>query len=95
MIEYHNVTVRVSDFQLFKLKSVIKGATPVTLRLSDEANFPDNVWLTDGQVRDTLRRKSSLINEKIVIISFFNAEINRPDSKLSKVHWGHVADHKT
>ena len=36
MTEYHSVTVKLSDFQLDKIKSVAKSATGVTLRLSSD-----------------------------------------------------------
>ena len=56
MAEYHSVNVRLLDFQMDKLKSVTKNATPITIRLSsgmigtDKTNFLPNLLLTDRQV---------------------------------------------
>ena len=56
MAEYHSVNVRLLDFQMDKLKSVTKNATPITIRLSsgmigtDKTNFLANLLLTDRQV---------------------------------------------
>ena len=58
MTQYSSVNVKLSNFQLNKLKSAVKNATEVTLTPSsnmisdsnDETNFPQNLLLTDRQV---------------------------------------------
>ena len=63
MTEYNSLNVKLSYSQLNKLKSAIKNATDVVLRLSsnmidnldDAPNFPDKLLLTNRQV-ENLRR---------------------------------------
>ena len=58
MTQYSSVNVKLSNFQVNKLKSAVKNATEVTLTPSsnmisdsnDETNFPQNLLLTDRQV---------------------------------------------
>ena len=58
MTQYNSLNVKLSNSQLNKLKSAIKNGTDVILRLSsnitgnseDEANFPNNLLLTNRQV---------------------------------------------
>ena len=58
MTQYSSLNVKLSNWQLNKLKSAIKNATGVILRLSsnmignsdDEANFPHKLLLTNRQI---------------------------------------------
>ena len=58
MTQYNSLNVKLSNSQLNKLKSAVKNGTDVILRLSsnitgnseDEANFPNNLLLTNRQV---------------------------------------------
>ena len=58
MTQYNNLNVKLSNSQLHKLKSAIKNATDVVLRLSsnmignseNEINFPHKLLLTNRQV---------------------------------------------
>ena len=58
MTQYSSINVKLSNFQVNKLKSAVKNATEVTLTPSsnmisdsnDETNFPQNLLLTDRQV---------------------------------------------
>ena len=56
MTQYNSLNVKLSNSQLNKLKSAIKGETEVVLRLSlsmmgdNETNFPHKLLLTDRQV---------------------------------------------
>ena len=57
MTQYNSLNIKLSNSQLNKLKSAIKNKTDVVLRLSsnmignsdDEANFPNNLLLTNRQ----------------------------------------------
>ena len=67
MAQYNTLNVKLSNLQLDKLKSVIKRATEVTLKLSsniigdfnDENNFRHKLSLTNTQV---LRLRKALAN---------------------------------
>ena len=58
MTLYNSLNVKLSNFQLNKLKSVIQNETYVALRLSlnmigssnDEANFPYKLLLSNRQI---------------------------------------------
>ena len=58
MTQYNSLNVKLSNSQLYKLKSAIKNETDVILRLSsnmignsdDETNFPHKLLLTNRQV---------------------------------------------
>ena len=58
MTHYNKVNVKLSTFQLNKLKSTIKNENDVVIRLSpnmigdsnDQTNFPHELSLTDRQV---------------------------------------------
>ena len=58
MAQYNSANVKLSNSQLNKLKSAIKNATEVTLKLSsnvisdsnEQTNFPDKLLLTDRQI---------------------------------------------
>ena len=56
MTQYNTLNVKLSNFQLNKLKSGINNITRVTLNLlsniidDDETNFPHKVWLSNTQV---------------------------------------------
>ena len=58
MTQYNTLNVKLSNFQLNKLKSGIENDTEVTLKLSsnvagdstDEINFPHTLLLTNTQV---------------------------------------------
>ena len=56
MTQYNNLTVKLSNLQLNKLKFPIKNKTELALRLSsnmigdDETNFPRKLSLTNRQV---------------------------------------------
>ena len=56
MTQCNSLNVRLSSSQLNKFKSAIKNKTEVVLRLSsnmigdNEANFPDQLLLTNTQV---------------------------------------------
>ena len=77
MTQYNSVNVKLSNFQLNKLKSAIKNATAVTLKLSsnmigdsnDKINFPHKLLLTDRQVSKICKAfaNNSLDNIKLSI----------------------------
>ena len=56
MTQYNSVNVKLSNWQLNKLKLGIKNDTEVTLNIlsnvigdsNEETNFPYKLWLTDG-----------------------------------------------
>ena len=58
MTQYNSLNIKLSNSELDKLKSVIKNATKVFLRLSsnmisnsdDKTNFPHKLLWTNGQV---------------------------------------------
>ena len=58
MTQCNTLNVKLSNYQLNKLKSVIKNGTEVTFKISsnvvgdsnDENNFPHNLLLTNTQV---------------------------------------------
>ena len=56
MTQYNSLNVKLSNWQLNKLKSAIKDKTEVVLRLSsnmigeNETNFPHELLLTNRQV---------------------------------------------
>ena len=56
MTQYNSLNVKLSNLQLNKLKSAIKNATEVVLRLSsnmidnNETNFPHKLLLSNRQV---------------------------------------------
>ena len=77
MTQYNSLNVRLSNWQLNKLKAAIKNKSEVLLRLSsnmigdNETNFPHKLLLTDWQI-SSLRK------------SFAN--YSSADIKLSKTH---------
>ena len=58
MTQYNSLNVKLSNWQLNKLKPAIKNETKVVLRLSlymvgdDETNFPHKLLLTNRQVKN-------------------------------------------
>ena len=76
MTQYNSLNVKLSNSQLNKLKSAIKGETEVVLRLSlsmmgdNETNFPHKLLLTDRQVanvRKAFANHSSTVIKNSVI----------------------------
>ena len=65
MTQYKSLNVKLSYWQLNKLKSAIKNETGVVLRLSsnmvgdDETNFPHKLLLTNRKV-ENLRKASAI-----------------------------------
>ena len=61
MTEYSSLNLKLSNSQLYKLKSAIKNETEVVLRLSsnmignNETNFPHKLLLTNRQVSKLLQ----------------------------------------
>ena len=61
MTQYNSLTVKLSNSQLNKFKSVIKNETEVALRLSsnmigdNETDFPHKLSLTNRQVANILK----------------------------------------
>ena len=81
MTQYNSLKVKLSNFQLNKLKSAIKNKTEVVLRLSsnmigdNETNFPHQLLLTNRQVSNL--RKAFANNS--------SANIKLSKTQLSKV----------
>ena len=75
MTQYNSLSVKLSNSQLNKSKSVIKIETEVVLRLSpnmkgdsnDEANSPHELLLTDRQISSI---RKALSNNSSVDIKF-------------------------
>ena len=61
MTQYNSLTIKLSNSQLNKFKSVIKNETEVALRLSsnmigdNETDFPHKLSLTNRQVANILK----------------------------------------
>ena len=79
MTQYNNLSVKLSDSQLNKIKSTIKNETEVLLRISsnmignsdDETNFPHNLLLSSRQVANHCKSFATYLST---------------DIKLSKTH---------
>ena len=86
MTQYNSWNVKLSNWQLNKLKSAIKKESEVVLRLSsnmignNETNFPHKLLLTDRQV---LSLRKSFTNNS-------SADIKLSKTQLSKMiqSWG-------
>ena len=63
MAQHNSLNVKLSNWQLNKLKSAIKNGTEVILRISsnmidnsnDKTNFPHELLLTNSQVANLLK----------------------------------------
>ena len=73
MIQYLSVKVRLLDSYLYKLKSVTKNATDITVRLlsnmtgTNETDFAYNLLLTNMQVSSLCKAfaNNALVNAKL------------------------------
>ena len=73
MTQYHSLNVKLSNSQLNKLKSVIRNASEVVLRLSsnmignsdDETNFSHKLLLTSRQVANLRRPLKNYLSTDI------------------------------
>ena len=82
MTQYNRLNMKLSNWQLNKLKSAIKNETVVVIRLSpnmigesnDEANFPHELLLTDRQV-SSIRKAFS--NNSSVDIKFSKTQLSK------------------
>ena len=82
MTQYNTLNVKLSNSQLFKLKSAIKNGTEVTLNLSsnpigssnDETNFPHKLLLTNTQVSKICKT-----------INFSSTNLKFSKTQLSKI----------
>ena len=82
MTQFNNVNVKLSIFRLNKLKSALRNATEVALKLSlnmigdsnDETNFSQKLILTDRQV-SKLRKKFA--NDLLAYIKLSNTELSK------------------
>ena len=77
MAQYNTLNVKLSNSQLYKLKSAIKNRTEVTLNLSsnligssnDEINFPPELLLTNTHVS---KIRKAFANGSLANIKFLN-----------------------
>ena len=82
MTQYNSLNVKLSNSQLNKLKSAIKNGTDVILRLSsnitgnseDEANFPNNLLLTNRQVTNL---RKAFANHTSTDIKLSKGQLNK------------------
>ena len=82
MTKYNSLNVKLSNSQLYKLKSAIKNGTDVVLRLSsnmvgnsdDETNFPHKLLLAN---RKTLSLRKAFNNHTSSDIKFSKAELTK------------------
>ena len=73
MIQYNRLNVKLSDSQLYKLKSAIKNESDVVLRISssmvgnsnDNTNFPHKLLLTDRQVANIHKAFSNNLSRDV------------------------------
>ena len=93
MTQYNSLNVKLSNFQLNKLKSAIKKETEVVLRLStdmigdsnDKVNFPHELLLTDRQVSSI---RKAFANNSSVDIKFSKTQLSQmiqPGGFLSRL----------
>ena len=82
MTQYNRVTVKLSNSQLNKLKSVIKKENDVVIRLSpnmigdsnDKTDFPHELLLSDRQVSST---RKAFSNNSSVDIKFPKIQLSK------------------
>ena len=82
MTQYDSLNVKLSNFQLNKLKSPIKNETEVVLRLShnmigdsnDETNFPYELLLTDRQASSI---RKAFANNSSADIKFLKTQLSK------------------
>ena len=82
MTQYNKVNVKLSTFQLNKLKSAIKNENDVVIRLSpnmigdsnDKDNFPHELLLTDRQVSGI---RKAFSNTSSVDIKFSKTQLSK------------------
>ena len=82
MTQYNRVNVKLSTFQLNKLKSAIKNENDVVIRLSlnmigdsnDQTNFPHELLLTDRQVSSICKAFS---NNSSVDVKFSKTQLSK------------------
>ena len=82
MTQYNSLNVKLSNFQLNKLKSAIKNGTDAVLRLSsnmvgisnNEANFPHKLLLTNRQI---LSLRKAFANHTSVDIKLTKAQLTK------------------
>ena len=82
MTQNNSLNVKLSNSQLYKLKSAIKNGTDVVLRLSsnmvgnsdDKTNFPHKLLLTN---RQTLSLRKAFNNQTSADIKFSKAQLTK------------------
>ena len=82
MTQYNRVNVKLSTFQLNKLKSAIKNKNDVVIKLSlnktgdsnDKGNFPHELLLTNRQVSSISK---ACANNSSVDIKFSKAQLSK------------------
>ena len=82
MTQYNSLNLKLSNSQLYKLKSTIKNNTEVVLRLSsnmidnfnDETNFPHKLLLTNAQIANL---RKAFANNSSVNIKQSNAQLSK------------------
>ena len=82
MTQYNSLNVKLSNSQLYKLKSAIKNETDVVLRLSsnmignfgDNTNFPHELLLTDRQIANI---RKAFANNLSTDIKFSKAQLSK------------------
>ena len=82
MTQYNRVNVKLSTFQLDKLKSAMKNENDVVIRLSlniigdssDKGDFPHELLLTNRQV---LSIRKAFANNSSVAIKFSRAQLSK------------------
>ena len=82
MTQYSKVNVKLSTFQLNKLKSAIKNESDVVIRLSpsmigdsnDKTNFPHELLLTNRHVSSI---RKAFANNSSVAIKFSKAHLSK------------------
>ena len=85
MTQYNSFNVKLSNSQLYKLKSAIKNETNVVLRLSSnmngnsdhETNFSHKLLLTNRQVANIRKAFANHTSTDIIDIKFSKAQFTR------------------
>ena len=82
MTQYTSLNVKLSNWQINKLRSAIKNETELVIRLSpnmigdsnDKANFPHELWLTDRQVPSI---RKAFANNTSATIKFSKTQLSK------------------
>ena len=91
MTQYDSSNVKLSNSQLYKLKSVIKNETEIVLRFSsnmvggDEINFPQKLLLTNRQVANLFKTFANYLSTDIKLTKTQISKTIQPGEFLGRL----------